>query len=59
MLDLPFLGAEEEEEELDEIELWPGSEGWVWLEGEEGGPSLPSAVCNESPLFLFFSFHFC
>ena len=38
---LALLGVEEEGAGLDEIELWPGSEGEEWLEGEEGGPGTP------------------
>ena len=39
---LALLGVgKEEEARLDEIELWPGAEGWEWLEGEEGEPACP------------------
>ena len=50
---MPGLGLVEKESELDEIELWPGSEEWEWLENEEGGPGPPSAVCSEFPLSSF------
>ena len=39
---LALLGVYEgKKADLDEIELCPGSEGWEWLEGQEGGPSTP------------------
>ena len=51
---LALLGVEQEEEGLDEVELWPSAEegNSEDTEGEEGGPGPPSAVFNEFPLFF-------
>ena len=51
---MALLGAEQEEEGLDEVEFWPSAEEGSSedTEGEEGGPGPPSAVFNEFPLFF-------